>query len=182
MLFDENDLKNALASVVTSFKTDLKSIRTGRPTNDIFEQILIDYYGTKTPLTYLAQIAFTSATSITITVNDKNAADEVKKALEDSNLGSSIAESEKGVFKLNFHPLTEDTRKERVKELRILLEEKKVRARQVRQKFMELIKDLEKVSEDEQKRSEEQVQKMIDECISNLDKISAEKEADLMAV
>jgi ribosome recycling factor len=182
MLFNENELKRELDDVVNSLAEDMKSIRTGRASNDTFEKILVDYYGTKTPLTYIAQITFNSAISITVKLNDKNAASEVKKALDEANIGGSIVESEKGVFKINFNPLTEEDRKLKVKELGFLLEEKRIRARHVRQRYMEEIKSLDKVSEDDQKRSEERVQKMLDEHIAKLETLAKDKESDLLAV
>ncbi len=182
MLFDEASLRNDLEKVVNSLKEDMKDIRTGRPSIDFFDKVMVDYYGTKTQLTYMAQIAFDSAMSMTIRIHDKNASNEVKKALDEANIGASINEAEKGIFKLNFQPLTEEDRVQKVKDLGKLLEEKKIRARQVRQEYMEGVKNLEKVSEDDQKRSEEAIQKIIDEYIDKLDQASSEKQSELMII
>lgn len=182
MLFDEVALKNQLDGVIKSLRRDMSQIRTGRPSNDFFNELMVDYYGSQTPVAYMGQITFDSAMSITIKIHDKSASDIVRTTLEEANIGASINEPEKGVFKLNFQPLTEDLRKEKVKELGKLLEEKKIRARHVRQNFLEELKLLEKVPEDEIKRSEELIQKHIDECIATLQSMADEKSLELMSI
>lgn len=182
MLFDQNSLKIQLENVEKSLKRDMSQIRTGRPSVEFFNELMVDYYGAQTAVAFMGQITFDSPMSITIKVFDKGASEIVKQALIESNIGATVNEPEKGLLKLNFQPLTEDLRKEKVKELGKILEDKKIRARQVRQQFMEDLKSLEKVPEDEQKRSEEAIQKAIDTCISNLQTLADQKSVELMSI
>src|SRR5258706_4416500 len=141
MLFDQEMLQLQLDEVIESFIKDLKSISTGRANPSTFENIIVDVtekYGSKMALSGVAKISIRNAITVEIEVWDMNIVSEVDKALQEASLGGSInAGSAKNVFIINFHPLTEEDRDVKVKELGKLLEERKVRVRHVRQEYME---------------------------------------------
>ncbi len=185
MLFNESDLQNKLNSVVKYFEEDLKKIRTGKPNPDAFEKIIVDYYGVPTPLpSGVAQINVPDAVTAIIKVNvrnDKNLCSNVEKALIESAMGN-VNQKEPGIFYVTFRPITEEDRKAKVKEVHDLLEQKRINARLIRQDFMKDVKEMEGVSEDEQKMSEKKIQEMLDKTVKQLEDIANSKEKELITI
>ncbi len=181
MLFNEEELKQKFTKVVESFGNHLKTLRTGRPNIEAINSIQVIYYGAPMQLNYIAQVSIADGDAV-IKLNDKGAAKEVEAALLEANLGS-VNQTEPGLFRLKFPPMTEEVRLSTVKEMRKMLEEDYKRsARTHRQEAREKLKALEKVSEDEVKRDEEKIQKMLDECTEELDAMADKKEAEIMTV
>ncbi|BCX13828.1 MAG: ribosome-recycling factor [Candidatus Dojkabacteria bacterium] len=179
MLYNEAELKNKLEKIVKSFETEIKKIRSGKASMDIFENIEVNAYGTKNKLTAVANVMIEDALNVRINIWDKSVVPNVEEAIRDANLGASII-IEKDHIRLRFSPLTEEVRLASVKELRRLLEEYKIKIRQVRQDFLKDLGELDGVSEDEQKRDEKSIQKHIDDYIAKLDNIAKNKEESIM--
>lgn len=181
MLINEVELKQRFDDVTEKFKRYLRTLRTGRPNLDAINGIKVEYYGSQMQLNFIAQISL-DATTATIKLNDKSAADKVKEALEEASLGN-IVQAESGVFKINFPPLTEDVRKETVKQMYKELEESyRAHARRIRQEFREELKNIEKAPEDIVKKEEEKIQELLNECIKDLDNLAKTKESEIMSV
>lgn len=181
MFFDEASLKQELEKVSAHFSNELKKIRTGRATMDMFEAIEVNAYGVKNKLTAVSNVIVEDATSVRVNIWDKSIMPSVDEALRESNIGASII-MEGDFLRLRFNPLSEENRLESVKELKQILEDHKVSVRQIRQKFMKEVEDQQGVSEDEQERDEKKIQAIIDEAIVNLDNIAKSKEQALMIV
>jgi len=185
MFFDEDLLKLELDSIIEEFQSYTNTLRTGRPNIEALGKIIINYYGEPTQLNSLSQVSADALTA-TIKLFDKStdAIKSTEKALNESSVVSgNINQSEQGVFKINFPPLTTETRISTVKELKEKLEKEFIRkARQIRQEERDKLKKLEKVPEDEVKRDEEKIQKMLDSCLDELNNISTKKEIDIMTV
>ncbi len=178
MLFDETKYKADLEEVITRFKEELKKLKTGKAEMDVFNNIQIDQYGTMSPLQYAATISFPKP--ITAIVSPFNKADisKVAAAIRNANIGGSVVEQSDGVI-VNFLPLTQEDRDASSKELGVMLEGFRIRARNVRQDYMQKVKALEGVPEDEQKMSEKRIQELVDANIKSLETIAAEKNQEL---
>jgi len=181
MLFDQDALSEELQLIEIEFEDYLKKIRTGRASKDVFDRIIVSAYGVGSPLNSVSNFVFDGPLSVMVKVWDKNLIPEVKKSLENAHLGASITD-QGDYIRINFFPLTEEDRKERVKDLNKILEDYRVKVRLVRQDYMQKVKGLEGVSEDEQKVSEEKIQKMIDESIKNLEEIASKKEEEILSI
>lgn len=181
MLFNEAELQQKLQKTLDHFQSELKKIRTGRATMDMFENIEVEAYGAQSKLTAVSNVVIEDAISVRINIWDPSIGENVEKALVDANIGATVVR-EKDHIRVRFSPITEETRKESVKELKGLLEEHKVSMRQTRQEFMQKVQGLEGVSKDDQKRDEETIQKHIDNYIAKLDDVATKKEEDLMQV
>jgi ribosome recycling factor len=181
MLYDEKALQSSLDRIVENFKDSLKKIRTGRATMELFNELYVEVYGSKSKLSAVANIVIEDALNVKINVWDKNILSSVEESLRGANLGASII-MERDHIRLKFSPLTEETRVASIKELRKLLEEFRIKVRQVRQEFIKKIESLDGVSEDEQRRDEKAIQEKIDECIDNLDNIAKKKENAIMTL
>lgn len=185
MLFNETDLQNKLNAVSKHFEEELKKIRTGKPTPEAFEKVVVDYYGVPTALpSGVAQVVIQDATTAVVKVNvrnDRNLCANVEKALIEAAMGN-VNQKEPGVFYITFRPITEEDRKSKVKEVHDLLEQKRVNARLIRQDFMKDVKEMDGVSEDEQKSSEKKIQEMLDKSIKQLEEIAQKKEKELVTI
>jgi len=181
VLFDQDELNLELEIVLDELHAEMNKIRTGRPSLAALEGITAMYYGVPTKLKAMAQISIDSAMSATIKVNDKSddTLVEVRKALDAANTGAQINEPEKGLFKLNFQPLTGEDRNEKVKELGKLLESKRDRVRGIRRVFREKLEALDKVPEDDVKRSQEDIQEAHDSYMEKLEAAAKVKEREL---
>lgn len=181
MFFEESKIKQELDQLVDYFNLELKKLNTGRASLDVFDNIRVEAYGMQSPLNAVGNIVIDDAYTVKVKVWDKNVIQNVEKALKDANLGASVA-VESDFVRLKFNPITEESRKEKVKELGKLLEERKVAIRQVRQKFIKLVESMSGVSEDDQNSDKEKIQKIIDAYIERVDEIAKKKENDLMSV
>jgi ribosome recycling factor len=180
-LHSEKDLKTKLDAAVDSFSERIKQLRAGRVRADMFENIPVEAYGMVNQLKGLANINVESALSVAIQPYDPGNTSAIHKAIQDANLGfSPILDGAK--VRINVPPLTEETRKKTVKELEAIAEEAKVGVRQIRQKFMDDVKELEGVSEDEQARSKVEIQKQIDATIARVEQVAKAKESEIMSL
>jgi ribosome recycling factor len=159
-------------------------IRTGRASPKLVERVLVDYYGTKTPLEQLAGISVPEARLLVISPYDRNAMSAIEKAILSSDLG--ITPSNDGqVIRLTFPPLTEERRKELIRHMKERAEAGRVSIRNVRRHAKDELEHLERdgeLSEDELKRVEKELQQLTDKFTHEIDEMSSHKEQELLEV
>jgi len=179
-----SDLKRRMDQAVATFQANLASTRTGRASVHMLDQVKVDYYGTPTPISQLAQVSTPEAQLIVISPWDPTVLKEIEKALSGADLGLN-PQSDGKVIRVPVPPMTEERRRDVVKHLKKVLEEHRTAIRNVRRDGNDALKKLakdKKISEDEEKRSQEEIQKMTDEEIRRMEELSAKKEAEVMQV
>ncbi len=173
-----------MEKAVTHLKEDLAGIRTGRASASVLNRITVEYYGSPVPLNQLASINVPEPRTLTVQPFDKGALGAIEKAIQTSDLG--ITPSNDGnVIRLGFPPLTQERRKELVKQLHGRAEEGRVAVRNVRRHAKEQMEKLEKdsaISQDELARGEKELQKLTDRFVTEIDEIQRHKEQELMEV
>jgi len=165
-------------------KRDLASIRTGRASLSILDGILVNYYGAPTPINHVATLAIPESRLITIQPWDPKLIPEIEKAIQKSDLGLNPTNDGK-IIRVTIPPLTEERRKQIVKQVHKRGEEAKIALRNIRRDANEEVKKLEKekhLSEDETRRSIDEIQKITDSFIKKVDEIISHKEAEVMEV
>jgi len=178
------DLKRRMDQAVATFQASLASTRTGRANVHMLDQVKVDYYGTHTPISQLAQVSTPEAQLILIAPWDPSVIKEIEKALRTADLGFNPISDGK-LLRVPVPPMTEERRHEVCKHLNRVLEEHRTAVRNVRRDGNEALKKMakeKKISEDEEKRSLEEVQKMTDEEIRRMEELSRKKEAEVMQV
>ena len=169
---------------IDALKRDFASLRTGKVTTGIVDNIKVDYYGTMTALTQVGNVIATDATTISITPWEKTLLPVIEKAIQEANIG--VNPNNDGDFiKLFFPPMTSEQRQEIVKQAKGMVEHAKVSIRNVRKDGNDQIKKLEKdkdISEDESKKAQDQIQKITDEFVAKVDETFKTKEADILKV
>jgi len=179
-----NDLKRRMEKAVADFQANLASTRTGRASVHLLDAVKIDYYGTYTPITQLAQVSTPEAQMILIQPWDPTVIAEIEKVLRTADLGLN-PQSDGKVIRVPIPPMTEERRREVVKHVNKVLEEHRTAVRNIRRDGNEAVKKLareKKVSEDEEKRALEEVQKLTDDEIRKMEKLSTKKEDEIMQV
>jgi ribosome recycling factor len=177
-------LKTRLDKAVAEFQHNLQSIRTGRASVQMLDGVRVDYYGTPAPLSAIAQVTTPDANSIVIQPWDTKLIAEIEKALRTSEYGFNPQNDGK-LVRVPIPPMTEERRRDVVKQLAKVLEEHKTGARNTRREANDQIKAAskdKKISADEEKRSLDEVQKLTDEEIKRLEEISKKKEAEIMQI
>jgi ribosome recycling factor len=178
------DSKRKMDHTIKVFTDELSAVRTGRASADILKPVMVEYYGTPTPLHQLANIAAPDPQLITVTPYDPSSAKAIEKSINASDLGLNSA-LEAGVIRVPVPVLTEERRKELVKHVHKLGEDAKVAIRNIRRDANERVKKLEKskeISQDEERSAEHQVQTATDQHIKRIDELVKGKEHDLMTV
>lgn len=176
--------KSELESHINGFKESLNNIRAGRANPSLVENIHFSYYGTETPIKNAATITVPEARLLVIQPWDASQLKTIEKAILASNIGITPSNDGK-VIRLPFPELTEDTRKNLVKEVKQKSENSKVGVRNIRRDLMEKVKKAEKnkeISEDERKIHEDEIQKLTDEFIKKIEEITKIKEEELLKV
>jgi ribosome recycling factor len=169
---------------VEIIKKELGAVRTGRANSEMLSPVMVDYYGTTTPLNQLATIQTHDAQLIVVTVFDRSQAKEVEKAIQAAGLGLNPI-GEGNVIRVPVPPLTEDRRKEMVKRIHKLGEDGKVAIRNVRREANDKLGKMEKskeLSKDEHKSAQDKVQLETDNHIKAIDEAMQKKEKELMHV
>lgn len=180
----KKDAEARMAKSVEALKVELGKIRTGRAHAGLLDHVRVDYYGTKMPLNQLANISTADARTLTVTPYDKGAVAAIEKAIRESDLGLNPAAAGQ-VLRVPLPPLTEERRRELSKHVHKEGENAKIAVRNVRRDSNQHLKEQLKkklITEDEDKRAEETVQKMTDRFISDVDKLVAAKEQEIMQV
>lgn len=176
--------KEKMQKTLSVLKKELGSLRAGRANAQILDRIMVDYYGTPTPLQQLGNISIPEPRLLVISVWDTKCLQDVEKAIQKSDIGVYPTNDGK-VIRLAFPELTEERRKELVKTVHKRGEEAKVAVRAIRRDANEQLKKLEKsseITEDDLKNYEHDTQKATDDAIKDLEKILADKEKEIMEV
>jgi len=173
-----------MSSAVEALKKEFSSIRTGRASMALLDGIVVDYYGTLTPLQQLASLSIPESRQITIQPWEQRIIPEIEKAILKSDLGLTPMNDGK-MIRINIPVLTEERRKQLVKVVRKRAEEAKVAVRNIRRDTNDELKKLEKdkhLSEDDVKKEQEEIQKITDSFIKKIDEIVEHKEKEIMEV
>ena len=181
VLADANTKMNKAVDVA---KEDFAAIRTGRAHPSMFAKIMVDYYGTATPLSQLATVQVQEARLALITPYDKGATTSIEKAIRESDLGVNPG-GDGNVIRVNFPQLTEERRKEYIKVAKSKAEESRVSIRAIRRNAKEAMEKLEKdgqVSKDDLARGEKELEKVTSDHVGKIDEILKHKEAELLEV
>ena len=189
-MFDENieeileELKMEMEESLESLKRQFKTLRTGKVTTAILDNIYIDYYGSRTKLNQVATVLANDATTISITPWEKNILGDIEKSIQTANIGVN-PNNDGDQIKLFFPPMTVDQRQESVKQMKAMGEKAKVGVRNDRRDANDKIKKLEKekeITQDESKSPQENIQKITDKHISQIESILKDKEAEILKV
>ena len=176
----EEKMKKSIDSV----SADFASVRAGRANASVLDRIMVDYYGSPTPIQQIAAISSPVPRALVIYPCDGTALKSIEKAIQNSDLGINPQNDGKCI-RLTFPQLTEERRKELVKQIHKYAENGKVAVRNIRRDAMEAFKKKEKASEiteDDLKQAEKDLQKLTDESCKKLDELLAKKEKELLAV
>ena len=179
-----SDLENKMNSAVSHFEKELNSLRTSRANPSMLDNILVDAYGSRTPLNQLGNISVQDASTITIQVWDSSLIKSIEDAISESNLGIN-PQTDGQLIRLPIPKLSEERRKEIIKIASEFAENSKVAIRNIRRDFIEISKNEKKdlnLSEDELKRKLNEIQKITDNNIENIDKILELKKNDILKV
>lgn len=188
MSADLTDLKTrtrgGMDKAVEALRRDLSRVRTGRASVSILDDVRIDYYGTPTPLNQVGSMTVPEPRLIIIQPWEKKLIPEIERAIQKADLG--INPTNDGiVIRLAFPALTEERRKEMVKQVKKMGEEGKIAIRNARRDANESLKKLLKdkaISEDDEKRGEKEIQELTDDYVAKIDKVIAEKEKELLEI
>jgi ribosome recycling factor len=178
------ELHASIQKTLQSMRDDLSTVRTGRASLHMLDNVKVDYYGTATPLNQVATLSVPEARMIVAKPWEKNMIPVIEKAIRDANLGFNPM-SDKDMVRIPVPPLTEERRKEIVKMVKHKAEDFKVSIRNERRDAKELLETAQKdgdISEDEVKKALEKVQKETDEGVKQVDLILAAKEKDVMQI
>jgi len=169
---------------IEALKTDLGKVRTGRAHTGILDHVMVDYYGTPTPIPQVANVTLIDNRTIGVTPWDKKMAGAVEKAIRNSDLGLNPS-TQGDLVRVPMPALTEERRKDLIKVVKHEGENAKVAIRNLRRDAIHSLKELLKekeVSEDEERRAQDEVQKLTDKFIADVDKALAAKEAELLVI
>ena len=184
MLKDEYKVyEEKMSKSIDSVSADFASVRAGRANASVLDRIMVDYYGSPTPIQQIASITSPDPRSLVIQPWDTSAVKLIKKAIETSDLGINPQDDGRSL-RLAFPQLTEERRKELVKQIHKYGENGKVAIRNIRRDAMDYFKKMEKkseITEDELKAAEKDLQKMTDDSCKKIDELLAKKEKELMA-
>ena len=173
-----------IEKAISHLKQEYLSLRAGRANPHILDKVIVNYYGTPTPLNQISNISVQDGRVLVVSLWDQNAMKDTLKAIMASDIGITPNDDGK-IIRLVFPPLTEERRKEMVKTVKKLAEDAKVACRNARRDVMDEFKKLKKdseISEDEMASHEKEVQKIVDNAVASIDKESAEKEKDVMQI
>jgi ribosome recycling factor len=180
------DAEQRMKGVIEATKRDFAAVRTGRANPGILDRVVVDYYGTPTPLNQMANISAPDPRMLLIQPWDKSQISAIEKAVLKADLGLNPS-NDGVVVRLSIPQLTEERRKELVKLVRKETEEKRVAVRNIRRDANEAIKNLQKdsangISEDDAKKGLDEVQKLTDQYISAIDGLLEAKEKEIMEI
>ena len=182
--FNEKNYVIKMEKTILSYKKDLSTLRTGRANASMLDMVKVDVYGQMLPINQLASISVPEARLITIQIWDQTNIKAVDAAIQKSDLGIN-PQIDGSVLRIRIPDLTEERRKDLIKVLKNISEKNKVSIRNIRREANDELKNLikdKKISEDEEKSFEKNIQKITDDNVINIDKISQEKEKEILQV
>ncbi len=184
MKLDTKDFERKMKKSIEVYQHSLESIRVGRANAAVLADVTFDYYGAPTPINQMAEVKVTDAKTLVIMPYDASTLKAIEKAILTSDIGINPQNDGKSI-RLSFPPLTEERRRELKKKVSGMGEDAKVHVRNVRREGVDAAKEMKKageMTEDEQKQSEKLMQELTDKYIKEIDKITADKEKDIMAI
>lgn len=176
------DMEEKMNKTISALKDSFNTIRTGRASASMFDKVLVDYYGTKSPLNQVSTIAIPEARSVIITPFDKSLIGEIEKAIQAANLGLNPSNDGK-VIRIQVPALTADRRKELVKQAKTVAENSRTAIRNIRRDGNDDLKKQQKdglLTEDGLKTETDKLQKLTDKFIEEINKIYDSKEKDIL--
>ena len=179
-----NNAKERMEKTMKVLASDFAAIRAGRANPAVLDRIMVDYYGTPTPIQQMAAVSVSDARVLVIQPWDKSSLKSIERAIQASDLGINPS-NDGSVIRLTFPQLTEERRKELSKEIKKLGEESKVAVRAIRRDSNEKIKSMKKngdLTEDDVKEFDKDIQKLTDKYVANIDDAVAVKEKEIMTV
>ena len=179
-----NECETEMQGAIEHMQREFKTLRTGKVTTSVLDNVKIDYYGTPTPLDQVGSVIATDATTIVVNPWEKNLLGDVESAIQGANIGVN-PNNDGDVIKLFFPPMTVEQRQESVKQMKGMGEKAKISIRNDRRDSNDKIKKLEKekeITQDESKSAQENIQKITDKYITNVDSILKDKEAEILKV
>ena len=184
MSVDFNEFTKKMDKTLVHLAEEFDAVRAGRANPKVLDRITVEYYGSETQLNAVATISSPDARTLVIQPWDTKLLKEIQKAIQTSDLGIT-PQNDGRVIRLVFPQLTEDRRKDLVKQVKKYAEEAKVAMRNIRRDGMDYVKKLKKnseITEDDQKKAEKDLQDMLDKYIKKVDDATAAKEKELMAI
>jgi ribosome recycling factor len=178
------DAKDRMAKSVEACRHELATVRTGRASPHLLDRVIVDYYGTETPLRQLSQVAATDARLLTLTPYDKNAIKSIEKAILESDLGLTPS-NDGNVIRLQIPELNEERRRDLVKVVHGVAEDGRVAVRNIRRDVMHDLRELKKdseIGEDDERRAEAELQKRTDEAVAEIETLLKGKEEEILEV
>ncbi len=180
----KNTLNDSMTKSIKSLQGQLTKVRTGRANANVLDGVTVDYYGSPTPLKQVGQISTPEARLLQIQPFDKSIISEIEKSIINANLG--LNPSNDGNFiRIQFPALTEEKRKDLVKQVKKMGEDAKIAIRNVRRDQNDLVKKAEKakeITEDDVKKYQDEIQKVTDKFVKDVDDLIAVKEKELLTV
>jgi ribosome recycling factor len=184
MKLETKDYEVKMNKSLVSYKENLSTIRAGRATPDVLKKIEVDYYGSPTAISSIAEIKVTDARTLTITAWDKSAMKGIEKAILTSDLGIN-PQNDGSCIRLTFPPMTEERRRELSKQISKMGEDAKVAIRNIRRDANDKVKAMKKdseMTEDEAKQSDKLIQDLTDKFIKEIDSVTAAKTKEIMEI
>ena len=184
MKLDTRDYEAKMKKTISSYTENLSTIRAGRANPDVLKKISVDYYGSPTPISSIAEIKVADARTIVITAWDKSIMKGIEKAILTSDLGIN-PQNDGSCIRLSFPPTTEERRRELSKQISKMGEDAKVAIRNIRRDANDKVKALKKnseMTEDEAKASDKNVQDLTDKYIKEIDGVTASKTKEIMEI
>lgn len=176
------EAEGKMAQAVEHVSGEFATVRTGRANAAILHRVVVDYYGTKTPLQQLASVTVPEPQLLLVQPYDKSVVTEIEKAIQASDLGLNPS-NDGNVIRLAFPPLNEERRRDLIKVVRNMAEEGRIAVRNIRRHAKDDIEGLEgEVSEDDVHRGEARLQEITDQHVSRIDELLEHKEAELLEV
>ena len=181
---ETQELEERMEKTLNVLADNFANVRAGRANPAILNKVMVDYYGVPTPINQMAGISVPEARLIVIQPWDASVLKEIEKAILASDIGLNPNNDGK-VIRLSFPELTEERRKELVKDIKKMAEDSKVAIRSIRRDGIDEAKEMQKeslITEDDLKRSEDQIQKLTDKKIAEIDEMTDKKEQEIMSV
>ena len=184
MKLDTKEYESKMQKTIANYKENLSTIRAGRANPDVLKKINVDYYGSPTAISAIAEIKVADARTIVITAWDKSAMTGIEKAILTSDLGIN-PQNDGSCIRLSFPPTTEERRRELSKQIAKMGEDAKVAIRNIRRDANDKVKAQKKnseMTEDEAKASDKNIQDLTDKYIKELDSVTADKTKEIMEI
>ncbi|MBQ9133548.1 MAG: ribosome recycling factor [Clostridia bacterium] len=184
MSFDTKDFENKMKKTLDSLRMNLNTVRAGKANPDVLSRVMVDYWGTPTPIAQMAAIQVPDPRTLVISPWDATTVKSIEKAILASDVGIT-PQSDGKVIRLSFPQPTEERRKELTKQVAKMCEEAKVAIRNLRREANDKVKDMKKngeLTEDDVKINDKKVQDLTDKYTKEVDVIGAEKNKEIMAI